>query len=488
MQTILVTDQEKKWDFISDQATVISAMAYLSNSKFTNGEKMRVLNLCKNYEYQSIGYYVSLLAEARNHKVIPSVMTIQDLKSRSLIGHIGEIIEKDINKELKHIKSKEFVLSVYFGKNIAKKYDALCYKIYGLFPLPLFRVVFSFKKTWQIKKCSTISISEIPDFHKAFVQSSLVNYLNKKRHGHYKNKKYSFDLAMLVNPEEKTPPSNQEALERFVSIGNKLGINVETIEKDDYKRLGEYDALFIRETTMVNHHTYRFARRASSYGMVVLDDPASILKCGNKVYLSELLTKHHIPCPKSYILSKYNWKDIYFNIEMPCVLKLPDSAFSLGVVKVNEYAELKSTLAKFFKDSDLIIAQTFMPTQFDWRIGILDKEPIFACRYYMATNHWQIYNWDKSDSVEGEDETIPIEEVPKNIINIAVKSAKLIGDGLYGIDIKESGKKAYVIEINDNPNIDHGIEDRILGDELYIKISNYFLKKIHHAHGYTQAR
>lgn len=484
MQTILVTDQEKKWEFASQCTTVVPATEYLSNLKFTNGKMMRVINLCKNYEYQSIGYYVSLLAEARGHKIIPSVLSIQDLKSPSITALAGETIQEELDKELKPIKSDEFTLSVYFGKNMAKKYDQLCYKLYGLFPVPLFRVTFKFKKFWQIKKCTAISISDVPESHVAFLGEALKDYFNKKRFTQYKNKKYNFDLAILYDPNEKTPPSDKIALDKFVEAGDKLGINVELIEKDEYKTLGEYDALFIRETTSVNHHTYRFSRRASSDGLVVLDHPESILKCANKVYLSELLTKHNIPCPPTYILSKYNWKDLLFEIPMPCVLKLPDSAFSQGVVKVNDHLELKTTLAKFFKDSDLIIAQAFIPTQFDWRIGVLNNEVIFACRYYMADNHWQIYNW-QNEQPEGNFDAVPIYEVPKKVIEIALKSTKLIGDGLYGVDLKQSDQSVYVIEINDNPNIDHGVEDSLLGDELYSKIMNYFLKRIHHAHGYT---
>ena len=31
-----------------------------------------------------------------------------------------------------------------------------------------------------------------------------------------------------------------------------------------------------------------------------------------------------------------------------------------------------------------------MPTDYDWRIGVLDGEPLFACKYKMARGHWQI--------------------------------------------------------------------------------------------------
>ncbi len=37
-----------------------------------------------------------------------------------------------------------------------------------------------------------------------------------------------------------------------------MGLSTEIITKNDFDRIPEFDALFIRETTAVNHHTYRF--------------------------------------------------------------------------------------------------------------------------------------------------------------------------------------------------------------------------------------
>ncbi len=53
-----------------------------------------------------------------------------------------------------------------------------------------------------------------------------------------------------------------------------------------------------------------------------------------------------------------------------------------------------------------------------------------------------------------------------------------MGDGLYGIDIKERQGKYYVIEVNDNPNIDSGCEDRILKDALYEQIMQVFFARM----------
>jgi glutathione synthase/RimK-type ligase-like ATP-grasp enzyme len=132
------------------------------------------------------------------------------------------------------------------------------------------------------------------------------------------------------------------------------------------------------------------------------------------------------------------------------------------------------------------LLQPFIPTEFDWRIGVLDHEPLFACRYYMSKGHWQIYNREASShEQEGGAEAVPLDQVPEAIIKTALKATRLIGDSLYGVDIKSHKDKHYVIEINDNPSVDFGIEDQLLGEELYQKIMAIFLKRIRRKHGYV---
>ena len=132
------------------------------------------------------------------------------------------------------------------------------------------------------------------------------------------------------------------------------------------------------------------------------------------------------------------------------------------------------------KESDLIIAQEFCPSDYDWRIGIIDDKPFYACKYYMAKGHWQIYNWKakKKNDQDGDADCLPIKEVPKKVLDMALKSARLIGKGLYGIDIKVVNNKPMVIEINDNPNIDFGVEDLHYGDLVYTKILNAFKNRL----------
>jgi glutathione synthase/RimK-type ligase-like ATP-grasp enzyme len=498
MKTIIVSDLlpdkvpafKTLIDNLPHDVEVVPVTNYLMN-ELMEKRVLRVINLCQSYNYQSLGYYTSLLAEACKHKILPSVLSIQDLEKHTFESIISIELTQEIQRTFHHLHSEEFVVSVYFGKNIAKHYDSLCQKLFRLFPFPMFRVHFKHKKEWTINKIIALSLKDIPLSHYDFFSEAINLYLSKKRHYFPKKKPMHFNMAILHSAEEVeannyTAPSNKKALKKFIDAAGELGIQAELIEKNDLKFLNEYDSLFIRETTSVNHYTYRFSRQAMAEGLVVVDDPISILKCANKIYLAELLKYHHISAPETIILSPYNYQEKMTQMRFPCVLKLPDSACSKGVKKANDPTELKNILKDFFKTSDLILAQNFMPSDFDWRIGIFDNIPLFACKYYMTKGHWQIYNWSEKSLKKqvGDTEAVPLNKVPKSVLETAMKGAKLIGNGLYGVDLKEIGNKAYIIEINDNPSIDNMCEDELLGDTLYTKIMQTFLQRMKKQHGY----
>jgi len=220
--------------------------------------------------------------------------------------------------------------------------------------------------------------------------------------------------------------------------------------------------------------------------MVVVDDPLSIIRCTNKVYLNELLEKEGIPSPKSELIFRTNPLDyavVSQSLKEPFIVKIPDGSFSLGVKKVNNKEEYIETISTYFTKSSILLAQEYLPTDFDWRIGVLNGEPLYACKYFMAKGHWQIYYHQSSGkSRSGMAETIPIYKVPKPILRNAIKATSLIGSGLYGVDLKMINDKGVVIEINDNPNIDYGVEDAIMGDELYYRILNHFVRHLEQKH------
>jgi glutathione synthase/RimK-type ligase-like ATP-grasp enzyme len=479
MRSFVVVNNPKDWNLNIEHVEVISAKSYLTENTFAEVKSARVFNLCRSYRYQATGYYVSLLAEARGHRAFPNVATIQDIKSQTIVRIISDDLEDLIQKSLGKIKSKEFVLSIYFGQNMAHQYEKLAAQLYNLFQAPLIRATFIFNKKWILQGISPIPVNEVPEKHKPFLEECAETYFSKKRIYSAKISRSKYDLAILTNPAESEPPSNEKAIKKFIEAGEEIGIHSELITKEDISRITEFDALFIRETTSVNHHTYRFSRRAFAEGLVVIDDPHSILQCTNKVYLAEVLTKAKVAAPKTVIVHKDNTDILESALGFPIVLKQPDSSFSVGVVKVENGEQLKSEIDRLLDISDLIIAQEFSYSDFDWRIGVLDKQPLYACKYFMAKDHWQIYDWkQKGDDQYGNYQTIPIYEVPEKVIKTALKAANQIGDGLYGVDLKQIGNDVIVIEVNDNPSIDAGIEDAVMKDHLYLTIMKSFKDRL----------
>lgn len=482
MTILLVVDNPKSWPLHIAGVDVVAARNYLTDPAYSEGRGIKVFNLCRSYRYQTAGYYVSLLAAARGHKPMPDINTIQDLKSRSVIRVLSEDLDDQIQRALRPLQSDSFTLSIYFGRNTARRYRSLALNLFNLFRAPLLRAQFRHDARsgkWELASVRPITVNEIPENHHDFVIEAAGDYFSGRQRPPRRRATARYDLAVLVNPEEPDPPSNERALRKFQKSAEAAGLDFELITRDDFHRVAEFDALFIRETTAVNHHTFRFAQRAAAEGLVVMDDPVSILKCTNKVYLTELLTRHGVPIPRTLVVHKGNREDIIVRLQLPCVLKQPDSAFSRGVSKVETAEELEREVNRLLARSDLIIAQEFLPTSFDWRVGICDRRALFVCRYHMAYRHWQIIHHGKDGRKrEGGSDTLAVSETPSIIVNTALKAANLIGDGLYGVDIKQIENKCCVMEINDNPNIDAGIEDLVLKDALYRDIMEVFVRRI----------
>ena len=479
-KNLIIIDQPYAWKAMDIKATVVSVKDYINNPTYQNNASYRVFNLCSSYKYQSYGYYVSLLASARGQRAIPSTSTIKDVQIANVVQSLSYELNDQINRTLQKETESNLQLDIYFGQTPLSKYKGLAASLYQVFEVPLFTVNFVKSDKWIIKNIKALSFKGFKDTQLDFMYSAAQKHFNKKRYNLPKLNNYSYDLAVLINPYEENPPSNKEALDKFQKIANKKGVYVEFISKADANKINEFDGLFIRETTNVNHYTYELARLAFAEGLVVIDDPWSILRCSNKIYQHELFKKNRIRTPNTEALTKNMFNDkVLETINYPTVLKQPDSAFSLGVIKVNNKIEAKEELKALFKKTDMVIAQEFLYSEFDWRIGILDNKAIFACKYYMTKDHWQIYNWNSDDTDKsGNHETLSIDQVPKQVVNTALKAASLIGDGLYGVDLKFVDGKVYVIEVNDNPNIDFGVEDQVLGDQLYHLILDTFIARI----------
>ncbi len=478
MRALVVVENIERLPLEIPGVQVVSAKDYLISPDPTWKARSVVFNLCRTYSYQTTGYYVSLLAAARGHRPLPSVSTLQDMRLRAVLRGVSDDLDELIQKSLKPLRGTEFQLSIYFGRNPTERYARLAQALFNHFPAPLLRASFVKTSEWRLEKLRPVATSEIPPGHLDFVIERASAYLSRPpRRSRKRSARY--DLAILRNPEEEEPPSDDAAIRKFVRAARELDMEAWVIHPDEYGRLAEYDGLFIRETTSVDHHTFRFARRAAAEGMVVIDDPESILRCTNKVFLAEIFARCGIPRPRTLVIDSDDPKPVEQAVGFPCVIKQPDSAFSRGVVRADSADELHLRLREVLEESELALVQEFLVSDYDWRVGVLEGRPLYACKYHMARGHWQIIQRAGDQRTRyGRVEPFPLEEVPANVVDLAVRSAALMGQGLYGVDLKTVGKRTVVVEVNDNPSLDAGYEDKLIGDALYDSIMAYFRRKL----------
>jgi len=488
-RALLVTDHPAVWLTAAPPGVeVVDARAYVAGEPPHLGHRRaRVYNLCRSYRYQGIGYHVSLLAEARGQKVLPDPRTLRDLVTRSLVKAAAAAdhpLEPHLRRAFARVEQNHVELTVVFGRSLDGRYSAVASRVFRLFPAPFMRLQFQRSgpgAPWALERAQVIPLDALADDQLPEVFRLVGAFFARPGLTAVTRREDVFDLAILHDPGEPEPPSDARALQRFTEAARGIGLATELIERADYGRLAQFDGLFIRATTRVDHYTYRFARRAVALGLVVMDDPGSILRCTNKVFLAELLTRHGVPTPRTLVVHRSNADVVPEELGFPCVLKLPDSSFSQGVHRADDRDGYKERIRQLFRKSDLIIAQEFLPTDYDWRIGVLGGVPLYACRYHMAKGHWQVIRRDPAGAKlrDGDSDTLPVEDAPRAVVDLAVRAAGLVGDGLYGVDLKVvDGDRVVVIEVNDNPNLDAGVEDAVLGPALYSRIAELFLARI----------
>ena len=479
---VIVVDRRSDFPWPAADRLVVPAKEFVGEAARRLPASARVINLCRDLSYLSLGYYCSLLAEARGQKVIPSVEVMLDLHWKRLLRialpEVNELLRRTF--QVPPEEQPPFSATIFFGLADDPRLAIAARRIFELFRCPLLAIELKHKGGWAIDSIEPISIREVRAEQRQIFVEALDRYTQAAWRTERTAPPARWSIAILHDPKEKLPPSNAKAIEKFVRAGAQLGCDVDLITRADYGRLAEFDALFIRETTALDHHTYRFARKAELEGMPVIDDPRSILKCTNKIYLAELLQANNVPCPRTLILDRRGIGRVERELGFPTVIKIPDGSFSRGVFKAMNAAEMTDIAERVFKDTDLIIAQEYMATSFDWRVGVLDRKPLYVCKYFMARDHWQIVKHGNAGEApeEGGARTLALDAAPPKVVEIAGRAASLIGSGLYGVDIKETDRGVYVVEVNDNPNIDAGVEDAVLKDDLYRVVLGELVRRL----------
>jgi glutathione synthase/RimK-type ligase-like ATP-grasp enzyme len=479
---VILVDQPRDFPNAETPHKVITTSEYLARPRLFDVGRPKLINLARSYAYQSKGYYASLLAEARGHRVVPTVETMLELRESKLYEHALPELEDELNRCARRAELQlEGELKLLFCFGIARddRFESFGRLLFDWFRCPALEVIVE-PGTWlSIDRIRPRNVTRLANGEGEFFRASLHQHTKREWRDPKGRTVAKYDLAVLYDPNEKLPPTSPASIKYFARIAEKMSVDIEPITRRQLAELAEYDGLFIRENTSIDNHTYRFARRAWQEGMPVIDDPISMIRCTNKVFLMELLGQNKVAMPPTLILADASGLPKAMDeLGLPLVVKIPDGSFSRGVHKVNSAAEFRRITDELFEETDLVLAQKFMPTEFDWRVGILAGEPLFVCQYKMARGHWQIVKHGPDGSArEGSSRTFGLEQAPPELLDIAVRAAKPIGDGFYGVDVKQTDSGYVVMEVNDNPNLEHGIEDQVGKDEIWMRLLRWFIER-----------
>lgn len=481
------------------EGQVVTADRYLEEGHGGSGDPERVvINLCRSYRYRTKGFYVSLLADARGQQVVPSVESIEALADPfRLFRALREAgvpccvaAERPRRKRGRQANgtppgeggegsADTETVTALFGVCDDPRFAAAALRVYREWPVPALQLGFVREDAeWKLAEAAPLAPPRLAPEERATLGALLRRGAFLRRSAPPAREATRASIAVLVDPEDAFSPSSPETIDRLERVASRMNVHCERIGLDDIERLGEYDALFIRALTGVREPAFQFALRAEALAMPVVDDPQSIVRCSNKVFLEELLRREQIPTPRTVVATARTSWDALAELGLPLVIKLPDGSFSAAVHKVVTEAEYREKSAEMFRRSPLIIAQEYLPTEYDWRITVLDGRVLFAAKYFMARGHWQIRSDHGGRERYGRVEAVPRAQAPAAVVEVALRAARLIGDGLYGVDLKETPAGPVVIEVNDNPNLDIGYDDAADGTAVYEDLVRFFVRRV----------
>jgi glutathione synthase/RimK-type ligase-like ATP-grasp enzyme len=280
-------------------------------------------------------------------------------------------------------------------------------------------------------------------------------------------------IACFVEAYNFDDKSERNALARFKSTAEAMGHAFEFIYKEHISQINEYDALFIRATTDPGNAAYIVSRLAEQNGLKVIDDPHSIRTCSNKAILHDIFLKNKIPSPRSLLFmgdySREALDTVFTTLGFPVIIKTPYTRFSSHVEKAEGEGEFIKISRHLLRKSRVLVLQEYVQSDFDWRVGILKNEILYLCKYCIPSGGWKVKSKINGRNVWGDTIAVPRDSICPELKDLCISLSKCVGDGLYGLDVKEMNDGYKVIEINDNPSIYAGYEDKVDTD-IYEKI------------------
>ncbi|MDO2948677.1 RimK family protein [Aeromonas simiae] len=468
MSTYVIVEETTDWPCQADY--LLTARSYLQHGLPTTGGRARLINLCRSMEHLSAGYYCSLLAQARSHHCLPEIETL----SVRVPPQPPAKLWRKLQGWLEECHEDRLCIRAIFGQCDEPALAGLTRYYYGLTQQPLQALTLKRgRHGWSVRRLESLSPLSLDDNERALMLGHVQAMVEEAES---ESLTPTYQLAILVDPADGRASSDPLALQRFTRAAAAQGIRAEILSPSAIERLPEFDTLWLRAETAVGHYTFEFARRAEQLQMPVVDSSRAILACSNKLYLYELMVRSGVPMPPTTVVTRrgrHHAAELIQRLGLPLIVKIPDGALGRDLAMAHNESELSRLLDEGLARSALLLVQRRIPAEFDWRIGFLDGAPLFACRRYRPEPGSRIRR-RKHPLDMSRIEALPLDDVPERVLYTARKAVHQLGDGLFGVDLRQIGERECILlEIVDNPWIRGDIEDREARD-LYDRLARAF--------------
>lgn len=229
----------------------------------------------------------------------------------------------------------------------------------------------------------------------------------------------------------RVPPVPSPVLVETYSILSERGYEVgESIAEEVLTRSDEIDVT--NDLYLLKSHTELSLSLAGALyvrGARILNPYPSCALTQNKIIVSRLLSEAGVPAPRSWVTADFSLLE-EIAAETPLIIKPYMGHRGAGITKITSPADLKGLTPP---DYPMIVQELIPGHGEDLKVYVAGEEVHGVQKPFSET----------SFSVPGR--PVPISD---EVREIALKVGKICGLGLYGLDIIESPRGPFVVDVN----------------------------------------
>jgi RimK family alpha-L-glutamate ligase len=204
-----------------------------------------------------------------------------------------------------------------------------------------------------------------------------------------------------------------------------------------------------------------------AYGIRLINSRESLEIASDKFLTSIMLEKNNIPTPKTVICEDPNDAlDSFEELGSDVILKPLFGSKGIGITRLNDKAFAENVIYTLAHLNEIFYLQEFIEhNNRDIRILVIGNEPIAGM--YRVSDNWKT-NIHAGAQIE------PL-DLNDELIDLAIKAAKVTKTEIAGVDIVESNNGYYVLEVNSIPGFT--ALQKVADVNIPKQIINYFLDK-----------